>query len=126
MSKRIYKPRSYHDSVHGNIELPDYCWKIIDTPQFQRLADLKQLGCAYYVYPGATHTRKEHSIGVAHLGGRMLTRLRVSNDPRVPMLRVSNFASLTLVQELQPALNITDREIMLVRIAGLCKCQDRC
>ncbi|CAK0787043.1 hypothetical protein CVIRNUC_010259 [Coccomyxa viridis] len=57
----------FNDPVHGHFRLDPVAVKIIDTPQFQRLADLKQLGCTYYVFRGASHNRAEHSMGVAHL-----------------------------------------------------------
>lgn len=53
----------FNDPVHGSIELSEICVKIIDTKWFQRLRYIKQLGAVYYVYPGATHCRFEHSIG---------------------------------------------------------------
>jgi hypothetical protein len=55
------------DGVHNNIEFERVCMQIINTPQFQRLRSLKQLGTTFYVFPSATHTRFEHSLGVAHL-----------------------------------------------------------
>ncbi|XP_044490220.1 deoxynucleoside triphosphate triphosphohydrolase SAMHD1 homolog isoform X2 [Mangifera indica] len=58
-----------HDNVHGNIYLDKLSLKFIDTEQFQRLRDLKQLGLAYLVYPGAVHSRFEHSLGVYWLAG---------------------------------------------------------
>ncbi len=52
-----------HDSVHGTIQLDEWMVRIVDTPEFQRLRRIKQLGFADLVYPGAHHTRFEHSIG---------------------------------------------------------------
>ena len=49
----------FNDPVHGHFRLDPIAVKIIDTPQFQRLSDLKQLGCTYYVFRGASHNRWE-------------------------------------------------------------------
>jgi len=55
------------DPVHGTIEISRKLSKVIDTPQFQRLRNIKQLGGCHFVYPGACHTRFEHSIGYVSL-----------------------------------------------------------
>ena len=68
-AKQIYDP------IHGFIEITPTMLKIIDTSEFQRLRDLRQLGAVQYIYPSATHTRFEHSIGVSHLAGIMATHL---------------------------------------------------
>ncbi|ETV97269.1 hypothetical protein, variant 3 [Aphanomyces invadans] len=86
------------DSVHGCIYLEPLCMAIIDTVHFQRLRHLKQLGASYFVYMSATHSRFEHSVGVAHLAELMLSQLR----------------------QHQPWLGITDQDILCVKIAGLC------
>ncbi|CAG8748458.1 16626_t:CDS:2 [Cetraspora pellucida] len=56
-----------NDPIHGYMEFDDWAIKFIDTPQFQRLKEIKQLGSTYFVYPGASHNRFEHSIGTAYL-----------------------------------------------------------
>ncbi|KAI9111828.1 hypothetical protein K1719_017518 [Acacia pycnantha] len=58
------------DNVHGNIFLEPIFLKFVDTEQFQRLRDLKQLGLTHMVYPGAVHSRFEHSLGVYWLAGK--------------------------------------------------------
>lgn len=64
------------DNVHGNIYLNPLLLKFIDTEQFQRLRDLKQLGMAHLVYPGAVHSRFEHSLGVYWLAGEAIHHLQ--------------------------------------------------
>ncbi|CAG8592316.1 10626_t:CDS:10, partial [Cetraspora pellucida] len=56
-----------NDPIHGYMEFDDWAIKFIDTPQFQRLKEIKQLGSTYFVYPGASHNRFEHSLGTAYL-----------------------------------------------------------
>ncbi|XP_073325862.1 deoxynucleoside triphosphate triphosphohydrolase SAMHD1-like [Pagrus major] len=94
----IFQGKVFNDPIHGHLELHPLLIKIIDTPQFQRLRFIKQLGGAYFVYPGASHNRFEHSIGVAHLAGELVRALRTR----------------------QPELGITDEDILCVQIAGLC------
>lgn len=61
--------------MHGHIFLPGLACDVMDTPQFQRLRDLKQLGLTYLVFPGASHNRFEHSLGTAHLASSVFTHL---------------------------------------------------
>lgn len=63
------------DNVHGNIYLDPLSLKFLDTEQFQRLRDLKQLGLSHMVYPGAVHSRFEHSLGVYWLAGEAIHKI---------------------------------------------------
>jgi len=58
------------DPLWNNIRLEPEALAVIDTPAFQRLRYVRQLGHAFLVYPGATHTRFEHALGAYHLAGR--------------------------------------------------------
>ena len=59
------------DPLWNNIRLEPEALAVIDTPAFQRLRYVRQLGHAFLVYPGATHTRFEHALGAYHLAGRV-------------------------------------------------------
>jgi HD superfamily phosphohydrolase len=59
------------DAIHGDIRLTDEECRVIDTASFQRLRNLKQLGMGQVTYPGATHTRFAHSIGVLGIMARV-------------------------------------------------------
>lgn len=63
------------DPIHGFIHREPYECDIVDTAVFQRLRRLKQLAFAYLVYPGATHTRFDHSLGAFHIAGMLAKRL---------------------------------------------------
>ena len=64
--------KTIYDPIHGYITLSDVAISIIDTPEFQRLRQIRQLGCCYFVFPGASHFRFEHSIGVAYLSKKLI------------------------------------------------------
>jgi len=63
------------DSLYERIALSPLVLALINTPQFLRLQGIKQLGFVYRVWPGATHTRYEHSLGVYHLAQLALREL---------------------------------------------------
>jgi HD superfamily phosphohydrolase len=72
------------DPVHGDIGLSKLETELIDTPTFQRLRRIKQLGFAYTVYPNARHSRFEHSLGVMHIMSRILESFRSKDESTVP------------------------------------------
>src|SRR5262249_18294620 len=90
------------DPVHGDVYLTHEELLVLDTPEMQRLRGIKQLGTAFLVYPGAVHTRFDHSIGVLHMTQRMIEAIN------------RNF-------ELAPrdTLGIGEREARVLRIAAL-------
>ncbi|WP_323735449.1 HD domain-containing protein [Methanosphaera sp. ISO3-F5] len=75
------------DSIHGDLHLTDFELKIIDTVEMQRLRRIKQLGFTNLVYPGANHTRFEHSIGTLYLANKVGQTLGLDNEV-ISLLRV--------------------------------------
>jgi len=66
------------DPVHGYIYITEAEKEIIDSYPFQRLRRIRQLAGSEYVYPGANHTRFEHSLGVMYLAGRVVENRNIS------------------------------------------------
>lgn len=75
------------DPIHGLIvfegdKLDQLAWTLINTPEFQRLRRIRQLGVSEFIFPGATHTRFAHSIGVFH-NARNLVKIIEREMPRI-------------------------------------------
>lgn len=89
--------RRTNDEIHSSILLGPVVTCLLDTPQFQRLRELRQLGTADTVYNNCNHTRFEHSLGVAHLAKILCRR----------------------IGESQPGLRCTSKDVLCVQLAGL-------
>ena len=96
-------------NIHGFIRVSAIALRIIDTPEFQRLKSIKQLALCIFVYPAATHTRFEHSIGVYHLAGKVIDRLKQIEPNRIYDIK-----------ELGMSTTLTDKIAECIKIAGLC------
>jgi HD superfamily phosphohydrolase len=95
MSERIYR-----DPVHNIIRLRtdnsegELMMRLIDTPEFQRLRRIKQLGLGLYTYQGAEHSRFTHSLGAFHLMSRVLDRLSEKHSINEPDHTAARAAAL--------------------------------
>ena len=76
------------DPLYGYIELNDAEQDIVDSPEMQRLRRIRQLGLSNLVYPGGTHTRFQHSLGVMHLAGKFAESLNLKEE-RKKELRIA-------------------------------------
>ena len=68
------------DPLWNNIRVEPLALQLVDTPEFQRLRYVRQLGLAFLVYPGASHSRFEHALGAYHLARRALDLLAERGD----------------------------------------------
>ena len=100
--RRLLKPyKVIKDPVHKDIWLTELETKIIDTPEFQRLRYIHQLGPAYLIYPGGKHTRFDHSLGTLFVAQRIVDSIQ------------KNARLYT------NAIEMDYREILLTRLAAL-------
>lgn len=102
------KTYEIRDPVYGFIPLNEWEMQIIDHPAFQRLRRIRQLALTEIVYPGATHSRFEHSLGVMHLATLMYKAI-VGNDKNLEILK----------ERLSYDETGLDRDKQLIRLAAL-------
>jgi hypothetical protein len=115
------------DPLWSNIYLSEELLKVIDSPPFRQLSRIKQLGPAFLVYPGATHTRLNHSLGVFHLAKRMIRRiLDFSEFDALSMDGVKSFLCAALLHDLGhfpythsfKELPLKDHEVLTAELIG--------
>ncbi|ODS38633.1 MAG: hypothetical protein A7316_07545 [Candidatus Altiarchaeales archaeon WOR_SM1_86-2] len=82
------KGKVIRDPIHGDIQLSELEIELVDTPQMQRLRNIKQNGLCFLVYPAMNSTRFEHSLGVMYLAGNVSNALDF-DDEKERLLRVS-------------------------------------
>ncbi len=98
--QRIRDP--IHDVVAflGTDEFEQLIWGLVNTPEFQRLRRVKQLGFSELVYPGATHTRFSHSIGVFHTARQLVEFLKQSPSGNLSSERANTAVCAALLHDL--------------------------
>ena len=88
------KFETLRDPLWNNIRVDELTLELVDTGVFQRLRYIRQLGLAYLVYPGATHSRFEHALGAYHLARNTLALLAESDQIDAQESRVVQAAAL--------------------------------
>ncbi len=71
-----------NDAIHGDFSIDGVREELLATPEMNKLSHIKQLGLAHLVFPGAHHTRFEHSLGVSHVGGLMSESMGLSDTDK--------------------------------------------
>jgi hypothetical protein len=77
------------DPLWNNVRVDPLAMRFVDTRAFQRLRYVRQLGLAFLVYPGATHSRFEHAVGTYHLARRTLEALDGEGGDEAPVVRAA-------------------------------------
>ena len=68
-----------NDAIHGQFKLEGVTQDLLSTPEMNKLSHIKQLGLAHLIFPGANHTRFEHSLGASHIAGSMAQSLSLDD-----------------------------------------------
>jgi HD superfamily phosphohydrolase len=97
--QRIRDP--VHDLIEFNTgEFEQICWRLVQTPAFQRLRRIKQLAFSELVYPGATHSRFSHSIGVFHTARHLSEVIKRDRGDRFDLRRSQTAIAAALLHDL--------------------------
>jgi uncharacterized protein len=108
------------DPVHGSINILDEVAPIIRDNFFQRLRNIKQLGFSDYVFPGATHTRFLHSIGVMSVGAKAFNKLFGEELSNIDMIRLrETFKLACLLHDVGHAPLSHSTEIVMPSLSSL-------
>lgn len=108
------------DKIHGMMNFSQLAINIIDTPLFQRLRNLKQLGLCYLVFPNAVHTRFEHSLGAYYLSKSLLNNLIINLDQDELIKPLENIIELQTYFNEKNKVELDDYIKELISIAALC------
>lgn len=113
------------DSLHGSISISPEEQKIIEHPLFQRLREIKQLGFLYWIFPGATHTRFEHSLGILFVCKKIVRAIQKNRS------FVENFAQIfekntgkNILPTLHTAINALQNPQIVLRLHLACLLHD--
>jgi len=112
------RPRVITDVIHRSITLHPLCVQIVDTPEFQRLRGISQLGTVQWVFPCARHDRFQHALGVSHLASEWARQFQ-REQPELHISDQARYLVITPSVEEQPELHISDQEVLCVTVAGL-------
>jgi HD superfamily phosphohydrolase len=119
----LKKANIYRDVIHDTITTTVVASAIINSPYFQRLRYLQQLGVCFLVFPNANNKRFEHSIGTYHLVEKLLVNIINNSDIKEinrSLLKVPYIKSMNHNSDHESTLLLDDYIIELVKIAGLC------
>ncbi|WP_336784357.1 HD domain-containing protein [Paenibacillus illinoisensis] len=80
MEQRLTEEKVFKDPVHNYIHVQDpIIWQLINTPEFQRLRRIRQLGTSYLTFHGAEHSRFSHSLGVYEITRKIISQFERSH-----------------------------------------------
>ena len=97
MERQTNKRKIINDPVYGFISIPDdFIFDLIEHPWFQRLRNIRQLGLAYFVYPGGNHSRFQHSLGALHLTTLAFQTLREKGIEITPEEEEATYIAILL------------------------------